>query len=431
MMSTRTDNVPHEGRTTPGGAVVRAPVADRARAVRGAGATGLVGLMGLVGLAGLVSLGSISCGQGPERLGLSKPAPATPEELLVELKDHEERIDKATDDMMKRIQEFNASRKPGERTIQFSEIFSQGLSESQRDVLNQMIAEEKDVSYKSLLEKIVDDRSSLQTLQEKVMRLEQSLPDQFAVVKKGDSHHDLAMSYLVNQAQVDPEKSKTLLSQIDLSDELVPGNKVWFFYDQPRDTFRTYVTRGEAGQSPLAVRRALQRKLITERDQAVAARDEAAAARDAAQAEVGNLQQVKTGLETDITGLRRNKADLEANVESLSSDLAFRKNSLLYHAANVRDLKTQGVVTPVRKRLRDVKPVHFDTALDLREKNTITLAPDSFGLERIDRVRLLPPIYQEGRDFSIETSKTSGVAKVTILDPELFKGKEIVLAVGG
>jgi hypothetical protein len=161
------------------------------------------------------------------------------------------------------------------------------------------------------------------------------------------------------------------------------------------------------------------------------ARDEAAAARDAAQAAVDDLERVKTGLEEDIAVLRRNKADLEASVEQLSGDLAFRNNSLFYHAANVRDLKTQGVVTPVLKRLHDVKPVQFDTALDLRQTTSITLAPDAFGLARIDKVRLLPPIYLEGRDFTVVTSKSTGGATINILDPDLFKGKEVVFAVGG
>lgn len=416
MMSTRKSSVHEGGR----------PAAAGGRLPRAAAMLAI-----LAGLAGLVALGPVACGGKAGGLGFSKGTPATPEELLAELKEHQERIDQATDDTMKRIQEFNASRKPGERTIQFGEIFGQGFTDEQRDVLDQMIAQEKDVSYKSLLEKIVADRNTLQQLQEKVMRLEQSLPDQFAVARKGDRHHDLALNYLTNDAHLDADKAKGLLKQVDLSDELVPGNKVWFFYDQGRDTFRTYVTQGEAGQSPLAVRRALQRKLITERDQALTARDEAATARDAAQAAVNDLQQVKSRLEADVAGLRQNKADLQASVDRLSHDLAFQQNSLFYHAANVRELKTQGVVTPVRKRLHDMKPVRFDTALDLREKTTITFTPDAFGLARIDRVRLLPPIYQEGRDFTVETSKDSGIAKVTILDPDLFKGKEIVFAVGG
>ncbi len=374
-------------------------------------------------LAAVVTLGSMACTQGPN-LGFSKPAPATPEELLAELKTHQEKIDAATDATMKRIEEFNQSRKPGERTIHFSEIYGQEFTDAQRDVLNQMIAEEKDVSYKSLLEKIVADRSSIQELQEKVMHLEQALPDKFVVVKRGDRHQDLAMNYLVNEMQLPPDKAKTLLAGADQSDELAPGNKVWFAYDPKDDVFRTYVTRGEARQLPLAMRRANQRNLITDRD---AARSE----RDAAQAEVTHLQGVKAGLESDISALQRNKAVLEDSVARLSSDLSFRQNSLFYHAANVRDLKEQGVLSPVLKRVRDVKPLQYEASLDLRQGTTITLDPRLFGLESIERVRLLPPIFQEGRDFTVETSEGTGNARVVILDPDLFKGKEVLVAVGG
>ncbi len=381
--------------------------------------------------AAVIVLGPVACSQGTEQLGFSKPAPATPEELLAELKEHQQKIDQATDAVLKRINEFNATRKPGERTIQFGEIFSQDFTDAQRDILNQMIKEEKDVSYKSLLEKIVADRDSIQNLQEKVMHLEQALPDKFVVAKKGDRQHDLAMNYLVNESQVDPAKAKELLSQVDQTDELVPGNKVWFAYDPKQDIFRTYVTRGEANQTPLAVRRALQRRIISERDEARTERDSAQTERDSAQAEVGQLQQVKAGLESDIASLQQNKAALEASVARLSADLSFRQNSLYYHAANVHDLKEQGVLSGVLKHVQDVKPVNFDTALDLRENTTITLEPRSFGLEHIGRVRVLPPIFQEGRDFRVETSEDTGVARVTILDPELFKGKEVLLAVGG
>ena len=121
---------------------------------------------------------SSGCAQGPN-LGFSKSVPATPEELLTELKDHQQKIDKATEDMLQRINEFNQTRQGGQRTIQFSEIFGQDFTDQQKDVLNQMITQEKDVSYKSILQQIVADRDAIQGLQEKVMHLEQSLPDQF------------------------------------------------------------------------------------------------------------------------------------------------------------------------------------------------------------------------------------------------------------
>src|SRR2546422_2427833 len=242
-----------------------------------AGAAACIALL----LAVIIVAPSIGCSREPN-FGFSKSTPATPEELLAELKTHQEKIDKATEGMLQRINEFNQARKPGERTIQFAEIFSQDFTDQQKDILNQMIAEEKDVSYKSILQQIVADRDTIQGLQEKVMHLEQSLPDSFVIAKKGDRHHDLAMNYLINDSKIDEAKAKTLLAGVDQTDELLAGNKVWFFYDSARDTFRTYVTQGEAGQTPPAVRRAPRRKLITQRGQAVSPRDEGAAARHAA-----------------------------------------------------------------------------------------------------------------------------------------------------
>jgi hypothetical protein len=391
----------------------------RPAAPRASSPAAVVGLLAMALLAG-----SLACGRDPRTLQLSDRPPASPDALLAELKDHKERIDQATDAMMKRIEEYNASRKPGDRTIQFSEIFTGDLTDAQRDVLNSMVVEEKDVSYKSLLEKIIADRDAIQGLQEKVIRLEQLLSDRFVLARSGDSHQDLAMAFLINEAKVEPAKAKSLVAGVDLTDELLPGNKVWFFHDAEKDAFRTYVTQGEAGRTPLAVRRALQRRLISERDAAQAAAQ-------VAQAAVQSLEQVKQGLEADIAGLRRDKTGLETDVARLSRDLAFQQNSLFYHAASLRDLKDQGVVTAVLKRVRDVKGVTFEAALDLREATMIVLTPGAFGLERIKTVRMLPAIYQEGRDFAVETSEETGDARLVILDPPLFKGKEVLIAVGG
>jgi hypothetical protein len=357
--------------------------------------------------------------------------PKNPEDLLATLKSDKARIDQTTDAMMKKIDTFNQARKPGERTIQFSEIFMEDLSGEQRDVLNQLLTEEKDVSYKALITKIIADRDDIQALQQKVLQLEQRLPDQFTVAKKGDDHTKLAMKYLTEEAKLDEAKAKQLVNQVDRTDVLLAGNHVWYFYDPKQDSFRTYVTQGEAGQTPLAVRRARQRKLIEERDTYKNERDVAQTARVAAEAEVADLQDRKARLEEDIAGLQRNKADLESNVDRLSRDLAFRQNSLFYHAENQRSLKDRGVLSGVLSRVKDVKGVNYDEALDLRNGTSISFNANSFGLEKIKEIRLLPPIFQEGRDFSVETSEETGSARLVILDPDLFRGREVLLAVGG
>jgi hypothetical protein len=394
-------------------------------------ATGAFGFHRLtLGLgAALVALAFAGCTE-QMRQALSGP-PDTPEELLSALRTDRGRIDQTTDAMMKKIDAYNQARKPGERTIQFSEVFMEDLSGEQRDVLNQLLAEEKDVSYRNLLQNMIADRDTIRQLQEKVLQLEQRLPDTFVVAKKGDSHTKLATNYLVTEAKLDEAKAKTLITGIDRTDELLPGNHVWFFYDPRQDTFRTYVTQGEAGQTPLAVRRAQQRKLLAERDTARTERDQEHTARQAAETEVAALEDRKQQLESDISLLQQNKAELESSVDRLSRDLAFRQNSLFYHAEAERSLQDRGVLSGVLARVKDVKGVDYNEALDLRNGTSIALDPRSFGLERIRDVRLLPSIYQEGRDFTVETSEETGTARLVILDPDLFRGREVLLSVGG
>jgi hypothetical protein len=211
------------------------------------------------------------------------------------------------------------------------------------------------------------------------------------------------VAYLTTEAGLDQAKAKEVLKQVDQTDELLAGNQVWFFYDPKGDTFRTYVTAGTAGQTPIAMRRAKTRELIKQRD---AFKKE----RDTANEQVATLGQEKSQLE---------------------EELLTKQNSLFYHADSDQSLKDQGVLTSVRKRLQDVKNVSYEQALDLRLATSITLDPSNFGLQQIRGVRLLPEIYQEGRDYSIEIQEDKSAARLVILDPEVFKGKEVLLAVRG
>src|SRR5262247_1390913 len=99
--------------------------------------------------------------------GCARPGPGTAkttDELLTQLQEDRTQIDQTSDTMMKRIDMFNTSRKPGERTLQFSEIFTQDLNPEQRDILDQLVEQEKDVSYRSLLQRIIADRDSIRGL---------------------------------------------------------------------------------------------------------------------------------------------------------------------------------------------------------------------------------------------------------------------------
>lgn len=371
------------------------------------------------GIAAVIGLGGLGCSRQ------AQPGTArTSDELLSQLQQDRTRIDEASDLMMKRIEAFNASRNPGETTLQFSEIFAQELNPEQRDVLDTLVQEEKDISYRALLQQIISDRDTIRELQERVMHLEQSLPDTFVVAKRGDTHEDLAMAYLTGEAQLDEAKAKELARQVDQTDELLPGNQVWFFYDPQEDAFRTYVTMGDAGQTPVMVRRERTRRLVAERDTFKDERDTFKVERDTYRDERDLIKMQRDVAQVHVASLEQDKSDLQA-------EIFVKENSLYYHADNDQNLKQQGVLTPVLKRVRDVRAVSYDESVNLTERTSIQLYPGTYGLERIRAVRLLPSIYEEGRDYVVEIGEDTGIARLRILDPEVFKGKEILLALRG
>ena len=136
-------------------------------------AFGALGIGALVAGALLVAAGSLACGKGSIEKGLTGPVPSSPQELMAELQTEKEKVDRVSDEMMKRIDAFNASRGPNEKKLQFSEIFYSDLSPEQRGVLDQLLAEEKSPTYRNLLSRIIEDRKTVQDLQDRVLRLEQ------------------------------------------------------------------------------------------------------------------------------------------------------------------------------------------------------------------------------------------------------------------
>ena len=400
-------------------------------------ALGATGVAAFLMLLGVLVAGSVACGKGSLEKGLSGPVPATPQELMAELQTEKEKIDRVSDEMMKRIEAFNQSRGPGEKKLQFSEIFYSDLSPDQRDVLDQLLAEEKTPTYRNLLAKMIEDRKTVQSLQEQVLKLEQQLPDKFAIAHKGDTHYLLAHEFLMGEG-VTEEKAKQLLNQIDLSEDLVPGFKVWYNYDKEKDTFKTYVTQGEAGQTPLAVKRAMKRKLIGERDVAMAKavaleQTKSSLERDVTRLEgdISSLEDRRASLESNVADLEGRNSDLQVRGDKYEADLAFKQNSLFYHADNAKTLADQGVLSKFLKNLKDVKGVSYEDAVDLRQARSITFTPQTYGLKTIKGLEILPGVYQEGRDYSVQVAEDGGNATVVFNDPEIFKQQRVLISLKG
>lgn len=398
---------------------------------------GASGVGVLLILVGVLAAGTVACGKGSLEKGLSGPVPATPQELMAELQTEKEKIDRVSDDMMKRIDAFNQSRGPGEKKLQFSEIFYSDLSPEQRDVLDQLLAEEKTPTYKNLLAQMIEDRKTLQNLQEQVMKLEQQLPDKFAIAHKGDTHYKLAHEFLIGEG-VDEQKAKDLLNQIDLNEDLIAGFKVWYNYDKEKDTFKTYVTQGEAGQTPLAVKRAVKRKLIGERDVAMAKavaleQTRTALQQDVARLEtdINTLEDRRSSLEVNVADLEGRNSELQVRGDRYEADLGSKQNSVFYHAANSKTLADQGVLSKFLKNLKDVKGVSFEESVDLRQARSISFSPEAYGLKSIKDLEILPGVYQEGRDYSVQVAEDGRNATVVFNDPEIFKQQRVLISLKG
>lgn len=140
---------------------------------------------------------------------------------------------------------------------------SLGLSKEQEDQLVSLISQEKDVTFKGLLEKIVSDKKEISNLQEEIKKVQEQLPKPYAV-KRGDSHRKVAMSYLTDIEGLDKKTAQELVDQVALVDEMVPGFNIWLYYNKDSKVFGTFVTQGSAKVNPNKIRYSIRKEKLQE-----------------------------------------------------------------------------------------------------------------------------------------------------------------------
>jgi len=386
-------------------------------------------------LAVLALLCLSSCGPREE----AKAEPRTPEEVLGALREERAEIDAASDRILERIQRWNEAHAPGE-TIQFAELFPTDLTEAEQDVLDDLIAGERDISYRGLLLEIAAERENIEALQARIWTLEERLPGRFVTAARGDTHYDLALDYLIRDEGLEEGEARRHLAGINLFADLWPGHRVWLWHDRAEDRFATWVTRGEAARSPLAVQRAVRRGLIEDKEAALHRAFVLAEERDALadtliglRGDVRDLGLERQRLKGEVEELRGERSRLSADLDAVTLERDRLANSLLYHVATERELKKKGIVkdTPFTfPQLADPDRVVYDRALDLREGTVLELEPGAFGLKSVRKVILFPKFFQEGRDYRV-VRRGGGAATLEILVPSAFRGRRIVIALRG
>jgi hypothetical protein len=172
----------------------------------------------------------------------------------------EQQINERQQDILKQSEELNklireVNKKFPDKKISLDTAL--GFTKEQEELLMSLIQQEKDVSTKGLLQKVLDSEKQIDELQRKIKEITDKLPAPH-VVKKGETHRQIAMEYLMNVHKLDEKKAKELVDRVALIDAMEVGYNVWLYYND--GVFGTFVTQGEAKISPYKLSRMIRRR---------------------------------------------------------------------------------------------------------------------------------------------------------------------------
>ncbi len=310
---------------------------------------------------------------------------------------------------------------------------SMDLGPEEVKALEERLEKEEDVSYKGLLKSIVEKEKDIQKMKEELANIEKKLPRP-VVVKRGDTHMKIAMDFLTKQYNLPPDKASKLISRVNIFDYLVPGFKVWNFYDPEADVFGTFVTQGDAPISPNEIKRRKKQELVSAKEKAEKKAEQLAQVKKSLEAQVAELESRKKQLQEDVVMLQEERNRLSRQLAELSSrvaDLESRLNSVWYAVGTKAQLKKAGIIKGgflTSTKIKNLSPSLFPNRLDLRNSTIIVLKASDFGVPKIKGAWILPKdFYQLGVDYMVIPSPDGQQIQIQILKPEKFKNNKIVI----
>lgn len=306
-------------------------------------------------------------------------------------------------------------------------VMGQTLTPDQKSVLEQRLQQEKGIGYKDLITEILNKEKEIEDLKVQVQDLEKKLPAA-VVVQRGDRHMDLCLDYLTKEKGLDEATAKKLVEQVNLMDELVPGFKVWNFYDQ--GIFGTFVTQGDAAVSPYRVVQKAKQELISAKDTAIKQRDQLSKEKTTLLEQVAELEKRRDSLNQEVAMLQAEREDLMkrmSELKDLSDELQAKLNSVFFRIGDRQSLINAGIVEDPwygQPRIKNFQEENFPKHLDLRAADTINFSAQEAGVQKISKVKIAP-----GTAFKIDVDYTSSiatdgtVASVKILNKDKFKAE--------
>ncbi|MBM3324704.1 MAG: hypothetical protein FJY66_03465 [Calditrichaeota bacterium] len=299
-----------------------------------------------------------------------------------------------------------------------------GLSPEQAEVLAQRVAQEKDLSYRGLLQEVIDVNQELSRLNLEMQEVRARLRPPHAV-QKGESHFSVAMNFLTREIGLPEEEALKTVEQEALFPELIPGFEIWNYWGE--GVFGTFVTQGSAKISPNELMRISKRKIDQERRTLIEARNRA-------QDDVAELEARRTELGTQIEKLEAERAQALSQIALMAeqnAELARQLNSVVYQVAMLSTFDKQGVLdkrTLGKWRVVDLEKMTDTESLDLRKGREISFSGADVGLAKVSKVLVFPRYFVEGTDYRIEIAEDRKSGKVIFLKPDRFQLVKLAVA---
>jgi hypothetical protein len=309
--------------------------------------------------------------------------------------------------LINRYQQRGGSLPPG---------FGAELTDEQRTLLAERIKTEK-AGLRTLLQDLIDRDKDMQQMKTRLDQLETQLPAS-VVSKEGDRHDRIAMNFLVKQG-VPAKKAYEIVSQINLQDALVPGFRVWTYYQKGQ--FGTWVTRGKASITPQDHAKKVLALLEESRDKALKDLADTSSERDA----------LKTATEEKEAALTRSAEELKAMTETAEQQRAevqrreTEANTLRFIVGSKKALVKSKLL---EKNMRKWNPVTDQmSSLNLAESQDIPIDAASLGLKKVKKVTLVPEIFVAGVDYAVQVGGPTATLKITA--PDKFKANRFIIVV--
>lgn len=310
-------------------------------------------------------------------------------------------------------------------------LVGQTLTPEQKAVLEQKLKNEEGIGYRDLISDILKREKEVEDLKVQVQDLEKKLPSA-VVVKRGDKHLNIAMEFLTKEKGLDAATAKKLALQTNLMDELVPGFKVWNFYDN--GTFGTFVTQGDASVSPYRVIQKAKQELVSAKNQAISQRDQLSKEKTTLLEQVSDLERRRDQLNQDVAMLQAERADLlkkMQEVQDLSEDLKARLNSIFYRVGERQSLIKSGLVQDPwygQPRIAKFDEANFPQHLDLRNGDAITFTAQDAGVASITKIKVAPgTAFKIDQDYNWSISPDGKTGTIKILNKDKFKAERTMV----